>query len=805
MFTPFGSSNNSNSTNSFFGSTNSGGGNPQQQQQQPQQLQQPQTLGASFGSGTSAFGSTFGGQPQQGQQQSLFGSTPQTQGLFGQNPAIATTTTPFQTNSSPFGGGSFGSNVQQPQQQTSSLFGSSQNQSFSGSSSNLFGGASSIGAPPGQQKWQATTDIDNNNTNNLQTITAMPSYSRYTIEELRLEDYGAGRKGTSSFGGTLTLPTTNTSSLFSTQSQPSPFGASSQQVSGSGAFGSSNVFGNSTTAGSAFNRPSPFGTQPSTSTPAPSPFGVKPTGFGVQSQATPSPFGSSAAVTPSPFGSMAKPTPSPFGGSFSTSAAPSPFGSNTTLTSNLPQSKPFGFSSTAPTPTSSFGTFNPGSTQPQQTPFGFNSQPQSQFGSNFSSQTPTLSQQPTNTSALFASTTPQSSLFGSSAPKPSNSLFGGATQSSPFGSTPPPPPPQLSSSSSTSSFQPSSSYSSAPFQFNNSNFSTPASNTASTSIANPNGNINSLSNSFTSGSMFGGTQQQPPLMQSFQQQQYPSITQSSLPSLENQSIKPPIPSGLLKTEIKNEKKKKEDVQEVQHPSMTPRTHHQHHQSSSSSPITFRLSKKSSISNVEPLKNIDLRSSKDDDFTPFKSIKNINLLSFDAENEGENGDVSGNDGNGGNVSHENYNSDNLQYTKPSLEELKKFTYSQLSCVKNFIVGQRGIGEVRFIGEKGVDLSGIRMSDLFEKIIHFEKKQISVYPEVYFPSPGDKPSPGKGLNVKAQIRLDFCYPTSKATRLPIKEMGDERMIAHLERLKGVPGTHFIDFIPSTGTWIFEVDQF
>jgi hypothetical protein len=38
-----------------------------------------------------------------------------------------------------------------------------------------------------------------------------------------------------------------------------------------------------------------------------------------------------------------------------------------------------------------------------------------------------------------------------------------------------------------------------------------------------------------------------------------------------------------------------------------------------------------------------------------------------------------------------------------------------------------------------------------------------------------------------------------------MGDPRLQAHIERLKGMPDTQFVDYLPESGTWVFRVQHF
>lgn len=181
----------------------------------------------------------------------------------------------------------------------------------------------------------------------------------------------------------------------------------------------------------------------------------------------------------------------------------------------------------------------------------------------------------------------------------------------------------------------------------------------------------------------------------------------------------------------------------------------------------------------------------------------------------------------------------RYMIPNESILRRLSYSQLSAVPNFTVGQKGIGQVRFLVP--VDLTKIDLKDIFDRIIIFEPRQITVYPDEEFGGTpnadvddedygegegenslagedvavkegggrgllwDEKPPVGQGLNVPAEIRLERCWCLNKADRQPIKDMSDPRLKAHIERLKKVESTQFVDYLPETGTWIFRVDHF
>ncbi|XP_054270044.1 nuclear pore complex protein Nup98-Nup96 isoform X2 [Macrosteles quadrilineatus] len=463
----------------------------------------------SFGSTQPVFGSSGG---------SLFGSTPQPSsgGLFGSSTAAPafgqpqTTTPSFGGFSSNTGTGLFGSNQNASTSsglfgstttsafgqakpafggfgttQTSSLFGQQPTAQTQPQSTNIFGqtpGTSSTGLfgssggfgstlgatanqGTGAVKFVAVTGTDSMVKNGVsQTIstrhhciTCMKEYEGKSLEELRLEDYAANRKGPQQgvqpSGG-----------LFGSTPQPSLFGAGASNTTGTGTglfgatenkplFGNtntsigfgqtSNVFGN--TGNSLFGKPTTatpaFGTPTTTtssfafnSTPNSNPFGsnmaqVKPfgtsqplfgtatsqpnTGFGSQTPGFGSTFGQPATQSTSLFGQQpAKPafgtatTPFSFGQSSTTTAGTSLFGAKPTNTFGSP------FGSTATTNTG-FGTTTTG--------FGATNQNTSLFGNNtFKPPASNFSFNPTPTSNSTLGG--GSSLFGNNANKPS--LFG---------------------------------------------------------------------------------------------------------------------------------------------------------------------------------------------------------------------------------------------------------------------------------------------------------------------------------------------------------------------------------------------
>uniref|UniRef100_A0A0K0DSP6 Nuclear pore complex protein Nup98-Nup96 n=1 Tax=Strongyloides stercoralis TaxID=6248 RepID=A0A0K0DSP6_STRER len=435
----FGSSNNSSSP---FGS-NTGFGSNQNK--------------SAFGSPSTNTTSSFFGQ--QNKPQSLFGSTTSSN-IFGSSNTGGSGFGASNTGNSIFGsnnlssttGGIFGNSNANT---GSSIFGSNANKPSSGLFSSSFGSATTTPAVVGTTvKFEPLTISDtmmrNGKNENVQAkmmcITVMKQYETKCLEELRVEDYLANRKGpqagstsgffgssTTNSGGGLFGSTTNTTSggifgssttqksgLFgsTTQNSGSVFGSNNQST-GSSLFGSNTntpsttgggLFGSQTTSTGLFGS-SNTSTQPTFGSPSTTGgglFGNKPatTAFGSSTNTGTSLFGSPATST-SGFGTNTGTSTFGFGGTTTTTQQPSTgfsFGNTNTTTNtgtSIFGSKPAGAST-------SFGTF--GSTNTGTTAFG--------------STTPA-----TNSSSIFGNTTANKPLFGST-------TTGGTTSGGLFGQTP---------------------------------------------------------------------------------------------------------------------------------------------------------------------------------------------------------------------------------------------------------------------------------------------------------------------------------------------------------------------------------
>uniref|UniRef100_A0A646QCP4 Nuclear pore complex protein Nup98-Nup96 n=1 Tax=Hemiscolopendra marginata TaxID=943146 RepID=A0A646QCP4_9MYRI len=243
---------------------------------------------------TSAFGApklNFGG----------FGGNTST-GLFGQT----------QQASTPFG---------QTSNATSGLFGSSTGSSFTSAFA-----TSSAGTSGTAVKFNPVTGTDtmlkNGVTTNInirhQCITVMKEYESKSLEELRMEDYLANRKGPqqSTIG---TFGTTNQNSLFNSNTSTGSTGLFQNKT----LFGS--AFGSNTTTPTVFGQPNQ---QQSTGL-----FGQKSISFGTTTTTT-TPFTFGTNTTPNLFGSGNNTTKSLFGSNTNPTSTPGLFGTTNTLQQN---------------------------------------------------------------------------------------------------------------------------------------------------------------------------------------------------------------------------------------------------------------------------------------------------------------------------------------------------------------------------------------------------------------------------------------------------------------------------------------
>ncbi|XP_029029419.1 nuclear pore complex protein Nup98-Nup96 isoform X2 [Betta splendens] len=139
-----------------------------------------------------------------------------------------------------------------------------------------------------------------------------------------------------------------------------------------------------------------------------------------------------------------------------------------------------------------------------------------------------------------------------------------------------------------------------------------------------------------------------------------------------------------------------------------------------------------------------------------------------------------------------------YTIPSTEDLADMVDENGDCiVENFTIGRKGYGSIFFAGE--VNVTGLNL----DAIVHFRRKEVIVYPD-----DKNKPPEGDGLNRRAEVTLDGVWPNDKTTCTQIRSperLTDMNYEGRLEKASRKQGARFLEYRPETGSWVFEVAHF
>lgn len=138
-----------------------------------------------------------------------------------------------------------------------------------------------------------------------------------------------------------------------------------------------------------------------------------------------------------------------------------------------------------------------------------------------------------------------------------------------------------------------------------------------------------------------------------------------------------------------------------------------------------------------------------------------------------------------------------FMKPTRAELDKLSRTQLSNMKDFIVGREGVGHIVF---HQTDLTAVNLDKICDDIVKLETRSATVYV-----GPQGKPPVGKGLNVPSTVTLGNSWPRATGGGLPVYERKGPRFDKHIVRLKRVVGTKFVEYKAERGEWVFDVDHF
>nr|POE47085.1 nucleoporin [Quercus suber] len=138
-----------------------------------------------------------------------------------------------------------------------------------------------------------------------------------------------------------------------------------------------------------------------------------------------------------------------------------------------------------------------------------------------------------------------------------------------------------------------------------------------------------------------------------------------------------------------------------------------------------------------------------------------------------------------------------YTKPTMDQLKRMSRQQLQKMGGLTVGRENIGKIEF---GPCDLSSVLLDQICGDIVKLETRAATVYPDI-----AKKPSVGRGLNVPATISLEKSWPRKSAMKHKAGDTSSEGYRNHVNHLKRIGDTNFIDYDSNTGVWKFSVEHF
>uniref|UniRef100_A0A0A9CQN7 Peptidase S59 domain-containing protein n=1 Tax=Arundo donax TaxID=35708 RepID=A0A0A9CQN7_ARUDO len=139
-----------------------------------------------------------------------------------------------------------------------------------------------------------------------------------------------------------------------------------------------------------------------------------------------------------------------------------------------------------------------------------------------------------------------------------------------------------------------------------------------------------------------------------------------------------------------------------------------------------------------------------------------------------------------------------FIEPSIEELaakERAEPGYCSQVRDFVVGRRGYGSIKFLGE--TDVRGLDL----ESIVEFNNREVIVYKD-----DSKKPLLGEGLNKAAEVTLLNIKCMNKKTgeqyvEGPRVNKYKEMLVKKAEE----QGAEFVSFDAAKGEWKFRVKHF
>lgn len=140
-----------------------------------------------------------------------------------------------------------------------------------------------------------------------------------------------------------------------------------------------------------------------------------------------------------------------------------------------------------------------------------------------------------------------------------------------------------------------------------------------------------------------------------------------------------------------------------------------------------------------------------------------------------------------------------YVEPPIEAMHDLIDAEGYIVlpNGLTIGRATYGSVFWPGP-------LRLKNLaLDDVVVFRHKEVTVYPKE-----SEKPPIGEGLNRPAEVTLERVWPLDKSTKEPIKDplqLVDMGFRERLERVCARQQAIFKDYRPNTGSWVFKVEHF
>lgn len=139
-----------------------------------------------------------------------------------------------------------------------------------------------------------------------------------------------------------------------------------------------------------------------------------------------------------------------------------------------------------------------------------------------------------------------------------------------------------------------------------------------------------------------------------------------------------------------------------------------------------------------------------------------------------------------------------YTEPQISELEAKERAEpgfCSHVKDFVIGRRGYGSIKFLGE-----TDVRKLHL-ETYVQFNNREVVVYMDE-----SKKPPVGEGLNKPAEITLvNIKCIDKRSGKQYVDGPKIEKYVNVLKKKAVAQGAEFMSYEPVGGEWKFRVQHF